>query len=183
MDSLKEGLFERLMALNSSSPHECPFLQKETKNNEQVKYCFEDHLSAVKKEVRRSSRNNLVSGPWPSIGVEATLAAEAAATAAINIRVTQPTPNHSPSGSMGSLGASGTTAGAAASASAVSERVPAPEAIADALESLVPQQQSSSSNSDTLPSPALSNKSGISSGRFVSNSNRILCSIKSNYSF
>ena len=77
MDSLKEGLFERLMALNSSSPHECPFLQKETKNNEQVKYCFEDHLSAVKKEVRRSSRNNLVSGPGPSGGVEATLAAEA----------------------------------------------------------------------------------------------------------
>ena len=106
--------------------------------------------------------NHLVTGP--SGGVEASLAAEAAAKAAINIRVTQPTPNHSPSGSLGSLGA---TAGAAAPAS-VCARVPAPEAIADALESIVPQQQSSSSNSDTLPSPALSNKSGMSSGRFVS---------------
>ena len=114
---------------------------------------------------RQVKGNHFVTGPGPAGGVEATLAAEAAATAAINIRVTQPTPNHSPSGSLGSLGASSTTAGAASAS--VRERVPAPEAIADALESIVPQQ-SSSSNSDTLPSPALSNKSGMSSGNLVS---------------
>ena len=47
----KEGFFERLMALNSSLPHECPFLQRETIDNEPVKICFEDHLSAVENEV------------------------------------------------------------------------------------------------------------------------------------
>ena len=74
----------------------------------------------------------------------------------INIHVTQPTPNHSPNGSLGSLGA-------------LTTDPPTAEAIADALESIFPknqqqQQQSSSSTSDTAPSPALSNKSGVSSG-------------------